>query len=67
MKNNSTDNTVQGACYDFLFSNENKKRMFYKNNSGYAFPAVCEHVTFHADMLKRGHKLYIDPQFVFRH
>lgn len=42
-------------------------RITWKMNSEVCnFPAVCEHVTFHASMIKQGHyKLFINPRLVF--
>ncbi len=32
----------------------------------YQYPSVCEHVTFHASMIKKGHtKLFIHPRLIF--
>jgi hypothetical protein len=37
---------------------------FYRNNSGYAYPIVCEHSTFHATLFCRGQgRFFIDPNF----
>jgi hypothetical protein len=34
----------------------------------YQYPSVCEHVTFHASMIARGHdKLFIHPRLIFRY
>lgn len=41
------------------------KKIFYKNNSGYNYPIVAEHVTFHLEMRKNGFKnMFICP-FLF--
>jgi hypothetical protein len=40
--------------------------IFYVNNSGYNFPVICEHSTFHARMYMRGQtKMYIDPALIY--
>ncbi len=34
----------------------------------YQYPSVCEHVCFHASMIKKGHdKIFINPRFIFRY
>lgn len=38
------------------------------NSFVYKYPVVCEHVTFHASMIIRGHdKLFINPRLIFRY
>jgi len=40
-----------------------KYGIWYRNNCGYNFPVVCEHVTFFLEMRERGfNKIYICPQ-----
>lgn len=52
-----------GLIGAYLFGTDG---LFYVNNSGYNFPVVCEHSTFHAEMLSRGHtRLYIDPELKY--
>jgi glycosyltransferase involved in cell wall biosynthesis len=50
---------IVGYCGDTIW------RM---NSFVYKFPCVCEHVTFHASMIMRGHdKLFIYPGLIFRY
>lgn len=44
----------------------NPRDIFYVNNSGYNFPVVCEHSTFHATMAMRGQgRFFIDPELIY--
>jgi hypothetical protein len=54
----------------YLFDTKESGGLFYFCCSGYNFPIVCEHVTFHAAMILDGYdRLYIDPnlQYVSDH
>ncbi len=52
-----------------IILNKNKNPLIWRMNSfTYKYPAVCEHVTFHASMIAHGHdKLFINPRLVFRY
>lgn len=53
------DGALQGI---YLFD----KELFYRNNSGYNYPVICEHVPFHASMIARGHsRLFVMPSLVY--
>lgn len=42
------------------------KELFYKNNSGYNYPVICEHVPFHAAMICKGYsRLFVEPSLVY--
>jgi hypothetical protein len=42
------------------------KTLFYKNNSGYNYPVICEHVPFHCAMILRGHsRLFVEPSLLY--
>ena len=42
------------------------KSLFYKNNSGYNYPVICEHVPFHCAMISRGHsRLFVEPSLLY--
>lgn len=50
----------------YLFEAKESGGLFYRNNSGYAAPIVCEHSTFHATMARNGcGRFFIDPQFIY--
>lgn len=41
-------------------------KIFYMNNSGYAWPIIGEHVPFHASMIKHGHSnMYVLPELKY--
>lgn len=50
-----------------IILNKDKNPLIWRMNSfTYKYPATCEHVTFHASMIKNGHnKLFINPRMVF--
>ncbi len=42
------------------------KELFYKNNSGYNYPVICEHVPFHCAMINRGaSRLFVEPSLLY--
>ena len=42
------------------------KELFYKNNSGYNYPVICEHVPFHFAMICRGYsRLFVEPSLLY--
>lgn len=51
---------------NFLLPATKNETLLWKMSSFvYQYPSVCEHVTFHASMIARGHdKLFINPRFV---
>jgi hypothetical protein len=54
---------IEGALMGvYLFDN----KLFYRNNSGYNYPVICEHVPFHCAMISRGaSRLFVDPSLVY--
>ena len=58
------DSRIQGV---YLFDKKgDPDALFYKHCSDYNFPAICEHVVFHASMMRKGHnKLFICPSLVY--
>lgn len=38
---------------------------YWKNNSGYNKPVVCEHVCLHACLVNDGYKIYINPNMLY--
>lgn len=58
-----TDPTV-----GIFLSNDPSAPIFRMSSFVYQYPSVCEHVTFHASMIMKGHgKLYINPRIVFHY
>ena len=42
------------------------KKLFYYNCNDYNFPTICEHMTLHASMIRKGHdQLFICPSLVY--
>ena len=39
---------------------------YWKNNSGYDKPVVCEHVCLHACLVNDGYKIYINPTMLYK-
>lgn len=56
---------LQGV-YLFDSDEKNVNRRFYRNGSGYNFPVMCEHVTFHASMIRKGYaNLFMCPSLLY--
>jgi len=55
---------IDGVCQGFyLFG---KDKIFFRNSSGYAFPILCEHVTYNASLIMKGHnRLFISPSLIY--
>jgi hypothetical protein len=54
---------IQGALQGIYLYD---KTLFYRNNSGYNYPVICEHVPFHAAMINRGYsKLFVCPSLYY--
>lgn len=50
----------------YLFGGPEEGGIWYRNNSGYNFPVLCEHVPFHAAMIERGFGgLFLMPSLVY--
>jgi hypothetical protein len=50
----------------YLFESKEEGGFWYRNNSGYNFPVVCEHVPFHASMIVRGFdQIVLMPSLVY--
>jgi hypothetical protein len=57
------EGSLQGM---YLFETKEQNGLWYRNNSGYNFPVLCEHVPFHASMIVRGFdQLYLMPSLVY--
>ena len=49
----------------FLIEGENGMNIYYKNNSGYDKPVVCEHVAFNFKLLENSYKICINPKMLY--
>lgn len=62
----SKETHYNGVAMGIYLFGKGPDNLFYVNNSGYNFPVVCEHSTFHADMMLRGHgRFRIDPDLKY--
>ena len=62
----SKETHKNGAAMGIYLFGQGPEDIFYLNNSGYNFPVVCEHSTFHADMMTRGYgRFRIDPDLKY--
>lgn len=59
---------IKDPTVGFFISQDPDAPIFRMSSFVYQYPSVCEHVTFHASMIMRGHgKLYIHPRIVFHY
>jgi hypothetical protein len=62
LKKNPTTHLEGALLGIYLFD----KNFFYKNNSGYNYPVICEHVPFHCAMISKGHsRLFVEPSLLY--
>lgn len=60
-------NFISNDCSKFPGGEEDKEyKIFWKNNSGYDKPVVCEHVALHARLNLDNYKIYIEPKLMVR-
>ena len=60
-------NFISSDCPKFPGGKEDKiNKIFWKNNSGYDKPVVCEHVALHASLNLENYKIYIEPKLMVR-
>jgi hypothetical protein len=60
-------NFISSDCPKFPGGKEDKiNKIFWKNNSGYDKPVVCEHVALHASLKLENYKIYIEPKLMVR-
>lgn len=55
----NSDGKFPGGFYD------KKNNIFWKNNSGYNQPVVCEHVCLNLKLKNVGYKIYINPKMFY--
>lgn len=58
---------VEKQCDKFLGGVEEIgiHKIYYKNNSGYDKPVICEHVSFNFNLHLEGYKIYINPKMLY--
>lgn len=58
--------SIEDPRVGFLLFSENIPLIWRMSSFAYQYPSVCEHVPFHASMIRRGHdKIFINPRLVF--
>ena len=58
---------ISSDCPKFPGGKKNEEnKIFWKNNSGYDKPVVCEHVALHASLNLENYKIYIEPKLMVR-
>lgn len=55
---------LQSSCKKFP-GGEKDEMFFWKNNSGYDKPVLCEHVAFNFSLLNAGCVIYINPRMLY--
>jgi hypothetical protein len=55
---------LQNSCPKFP-SGEIDEFFYWKNNSGYDKPVICEHVAFNFSLLADGYEVYINPRMLY--
>lgn len=55
---------LQTECFKFP-GGENTPEFYWKNNSGYNKPVICEHVAFNFSLLKDGYDIVINPCMLY--
>lgn len=55
---------IQTECKKFP-GGEKDGEIFWKNNSGYNMPVICEHVPFNFQLISNDYKIYINPRMLY--
>ena len=55
---------IKQQCAKFI-GGESSPEFYWKNNSGYDKPVVCEHVAFNFSLLNSGYEIYINPMMLY--
>jgi hypothetical protein len=55
---------IQGTCSKFS-GGERDELFYWKNNSGYDKPVICEHVAFNFALINEGCEIYINPRMLY--
>jgi hypothetical protein len=59
-------NIIQNPDKKFIYGFKDEKfDIFWKSNSGYNKPVVCEHVAFNFSLINDGFKVFINPKMIF--
>ena len=59
-------NVIQNECSKFTGGEcDNDGLYYWKNNSGYDKPVICEHVSFNFSLLNSGYEIFINPCMLY--
>jgi len=59
-------NCIKNIDYKFPSGYMDKNNsIFWKSNSGYKQPVVCEHVCLNLSLINNGYKIYINPKMIY--
>jgi hypothetical protein len=61
---NNFKDIIHNECIKF-HGGENSPEFYWKNNSGYDKPVVCEHVAFNFALRNAGYEIYINPRMLY--
>jgi len=59
-------NEIKNHLLPIILKKNEENKIFWKNNSGYDKPVVCEHVALHANLNLENYKIYIEPKLMVR-
>lgn len=61
-----TKQVIENKCYKFPNGYKDEEtNIFWKSNSGYDMPVICEHVPLNLTIYNNGHKLFINPRMIY--
>jgi hypothetical protein len=55
---------IRNECNKF-YGGMHDEDVFWKNNSGYDKPVICEHIGLNFQLIENGYELFIDPRMMF--
>lgn len=59
-------NIINNQDYKFTYGYKDEKtNIFWKSNSGYDKPVICEHISLNLKLFNEGYKLFINPLMVY--
>lgn len=56
---------LESECPKFKGGEQDNDLFYWKNNSGYDKPVICEHVAFNFSLLNDGYAIYINPKMLY--
>ena len=59
-------NIIENDCPKYINGHkDNISNIYWKNNSGYNKPVICEHVSFNFSLINDGYEIYINPKMLY--